>query len=350
MRRAIIMTSIYEPDNLVDWHSQLGPNDFIVVAGDLKSRHDYVRGLLAELPGDHRYLHPEDSYPWSTHRVVGFNSVQRRNLALLEALRREPDYVITLDDDNYPTPGWVDAVDRLMVPDTDDGTVDLTHVSSAGGWWNAGELCSPVVRCRGLPVDQRRWSRDLEPLTFSDPAPARVGVFASLWLGDPDIDAVDRLVLDPTVRSVADYVATLEPGTWCSFNSQATAFRAELAPLLMMWPGCGRYDDIWASYAARAVMDTTDWRVAYGAPAVRQTRNDHDVVRDMEVELLGYRHTPHLTTVMRELGALLPRDVSVTERLRRLAASLVLAAPYLPADVLRAFPAWFEDLERLGIK
>ena len=343
MKRALITTTIHRPDNLVDWHAQLRDGDVVIVAGDLKTPHNEVREVLKSLPGESVYLHPgEDSHQFQTHAVVGYNTIQRRNLALLEAITHQPDYIITVDDDNYPSVQWVDAVDRILTGET----VDDAATVSVTGWWNPGQLCHPVVTHRGFPLSERNHS----PRTERMPAYSRVGVFASLWTDDPDIDAIERIVYDPFVTSVSDEAVVLAAGTWAPFNSQATAFRAELAPLMLMWPGCQRYDDIWASYCARTVMDVLDWRVRYGQPTVRQLRNPHDLVHDMEEEMLGYRYTSALTLSLRRIGKMLSHDMSVAEATRYVYAQLIKHCPFLPAQTLRGFDAWVSDLTTVGVK
>lgn len=363
MRRALITTTIHRPDNLRDWAAQLSDEDgdLIVVAGDRRTPHLEVERLLDELDCDAVYLHPDDESPHESARVIGYDTIQRRNLALLEVLR-DFDYVITVDDDNYPDENWIRRVDELL----GDHALSVEEVTSPSGWWNPGDLCRPPVIHRGYPLDQRMTHPEPQTLgvrtvsATAETVAAPIGVFASLWLGDPDIDAVERIVRDPVVTDVA--VATgraAAVGTWAPFNSQATAYRRELAPLMMMWPGCGRYDDIWASYAARVVMDSIGWLVFYGRPVVRQSRNPHDVIADMRAEMLGYQYTPRLVETLRliahQLQSVVVRGadvgvVPVVERLRFVYAQLVNYCEFLPAQTLRAFPAWLSDLERLEIK
>jgi hypothetical protein len=123
---------------------------------------------------------------------------------------------------------------------------------------------------------------------------ARIGVAAGLWLGDPDIDAATRIVNAPQVLQLSDTVRSglaVAPGCFTPFNSQNTAFRADLAALMMVWVDVGRYDDIWAAYAAeRVMMDTGDW-VHFGPPLVWQERNAHDLIKDLKDELYGMEHT-----------------------------------------------------------
>jgi hypothetical protein len=55
------------------------------------------------------------------------------------------------------------------------------------------------------------------------------------------------------------------------FNSQNTFFTRHALAHYFVLPGVGRMDDIWASYHLQSL----GFRVAYGAPSVRQNRNAH---------------------------------------------------------------------------
>ncbi len=51
-----------------------------------------------------RYLGPAEQELMGTRcsEIIGWNSVQRRNLALLAAIQSHPEVIITVDDDNIP--------------------------------------------------------------------------------------------------------------------------------------------------------------------------------------------------------------------------------------------------------
>lgn len=346
MRTAIVTTTINVPVGLTTWARQLKPGDVMIVAGDRKTPHDEVLRLLERWAvefGIHTpYLYAgseQDRYDVAP--LIGWNTIQRRNLATLEALRYRPDFIFTVDDDNFPERG--DHVRRVLDVLRGDAVDPLVEVSAPSGWFNAGALLKPAVVHRGFP---QRYRLDREVTTraaTTDSAP--VGVHASLWLGAPDIDAAERWHHDPETFAPAPTTVQLAPDTWCPFNSQATAYRGELAPLLMVPPGLGRYDDIWGSYVARRIMDVFGWTVAYGAPYVRQERNPHDVVRDLEQELYGMRHTDAFVLGLRSLeldGA----GKTVLDVLGDVTTALA-TLDYLPEITRRFMPAWVRDVRRV---
>jgi hypothetical protein len=347
MRRALITTTINIPRNLTAWRSHLTDEDHVIVIGDLNTAHYDVCEFLDTLPGHNEYLAPKDQTRFRVSETLGWNCIQRRNIAVLRAIELGVNSITTIDDDNYPVNNvWFDQLPDPAI---------IRGLSSVSGWWDPGTLCRPEVTHRGYPLSQRHMNAFYD--TKVEHIDARIGVWASLWLGDPDIDAVERITLRPTVQNVA-HSQILAPGTWAPFNSQATTIRRELAPLLFMWPGVGRYDDIWASYLARAVMDPLGWRVGYGFPLVRQDRNEHDLVTDLENELFGMRWTDvlvaHLRHMSEDVNTLrlqdrpfpITDDAVVTEIMAGITDTLKNSTfEWLPRQTLRAFDAWYKDLE-----
>lgn len=338
---ALITTTVNVPENLRAWRAAgMSRDDVVIVVGDRKTPHAEVRDLLKSLRGENVYLHPDDQANWQISDVLGWNTIQRRNIALLEAMRYQPDYIITVDDDNFPVTN--DHFDRLEIAFS--GASRHALVSTDTGWWNAGTLLDPPVTVRGFPLTQRHVTHTTQHLNQLD-SPLRVGVVASLWLGDPDIDAVERIAVDPEIKRLrSDVNIVLNRGTWCPFNTQSTAFRAELAPFMLMWPGVGRYDDIWASFVTQRVMEVLGYNVLFGQPLVQQYRNEHNLLTDLRAELLGMEYTEEVTQVLR--GVSLTSDMSPRQLL---AACLDAVAPlgWLPKQTSQSFEAWLTDLEEV---
>jgi hypothetical protein len=356
VKRALITTTIHTGLRLGRWAQQLDRGDVIIIAGDQRSPHTELRELVGWLETEYCvrsiYLDPETQeqrFP-RTSRAIPWNCVQRRNLALLEALTHGPDYVITVDDDNVPNDNaWVRHVDGIMAG-TDD--VTITVRSEQSGWWDPGRLNRPHSVFRGFPIEWRHrltgsqeWDFKRDSL-IDDRHP--IGVFQSMILGDPDCDAVERIVRDPRVTACLGNVIC-ERSTWAPFNSQATVWHKDIAPLMFMWPFVGRYDDIWAAYTARAIMDPLGRYVRYGYPLVHQDRNAHSVLTDLRMELLGMEHTLDVARALRAESA----HVTVDERpIDALAAmyAVIRSLRFLPPELNVALDAWLADLAEVGVK
>ena len=273
--------------------------------------------------------------------MIGWNCIQRRNIALLEAIKLNPDIILTIDDDNYPVDDNYKA--DMITAFTGGNTL---KIQTTTGWYNPGDMLFPNVVARGYPLSQRHVDNEpssVKTLNDND----KIGVVASLWLGDPDIDAVERICCQPDVTSMmTDVNYALHPDTWAPFNTQATAFRTIFAPFMMVWPGVGRYDDIWASYLTQRAMEDSDYRLSFGHPLVRQDRNPHNLVTDLKNEIYGMEYNEAMINEIRNLP--------FVQKIETIQDSIVVLnkwydtlyqTKWLPDNTCAAFDAWYADVD-----
>lgn len=274
---AIVTTSVNEaPEAYAHW-AEVGT---LIVAGDLNSPpklETYVRNDLGGV-----YLSPEyqQDYAWS--ESVGWKNIQRRNAAIMYALqqRDEFDYLLTVDDDNAPARSAREFVDGHI--DAINHTPHSVVTARVGSYLNTGVFCEPQFHQRGVPYGV---NTDSVVRRFKN-TPPTVVVSQAQVLGDPDCDAIERIVNHPFVKAVKANV-TIEPGTYTAFNSQATLWRRDWAPVMAVLPNLGRYDDIFASFVFARLARTYNVALFVGEPCVVQTRNDHDLTKDLAAEVWG---------------------------------------------------------------
>lgn len=275
--------------------------------------------------------------------IIGDNSIQRRNIALLEALKWGADIIVSVDDDNIPIdPNYFVKFESLFTwprsnlafgrPMPFDGL--CAH--SVNNWFDPGQFLSPPATHRGFP------SQIVPETYFESITGAKIGVAAGMVLGDPDTSAVERIARSPRVSGVSEILKAgivVHPTTHTVFNSQNTAIIRELAPAWAMWSGVGRYDDIFASLIVQRVMRERNYYVHFGRPFTYQERNKHDLTRDLAGELWGMQKIAHIAAALDETN--LPR-VSVAEDTRRLFEAI---GHLLPPITTQAELAFLEDCE-----
>ncbi|KKW14662.1 MAG: hypothetical protein UY55_C0005G0010 [Candidatus Jorgensenbacteria bacterium GW2011_GWB1_50_10] len=337
MRLVLITTTIHVP-NVLRSYRRFEPDMEILIAGDRKTPHDEVRVLANEI-GNATYFSDKDQERagYRCSEVMGWNKIMRRNFALLEAIRSHAEIIISIDDDNLPLSNKhiTDFNSSLSTP------FDGFKATSETGWVNAAEYLAPKVYYRGFPFTQRNIDHVPSMVTAEN---AKVGVANGLTLGDPDINAIDRIL----TRSMTYHASPiLESGfvvdqkCFSPFDSQNTAFNRELSPLMMMLIGVGRYDDIFASYIAERIMWETDWHVHFGKPFVWQTRNQHNQWINLRDELFGMEYTEKfvedLQTAELEKNDIIGNLQRVYDHLAK--------SDYLPQIVFDMARAWLEDLE-----
>lgn len=319
MKTALITTTIFTPKVLA-LYRKLGPNVKFFIALDNKMD---GAGIAKEFPSDPLMSWLTSDWQkgsgYSCSELIGWNTVRRRNIALLEALKWGANVIVTIDDDNVPIGSYFGApfiFHDMSYRRSDDVAEDdydapmSWHITgprawnglkatSPSKWFDAGQLMLPRTPHRGFPYDKKA-QPSYEPIVD-----AKIGVAAGLCLGDPDIDAVTRIATAPIVHTVSELaragVVTDPRETWTVFNTQNTAFIRELAPAMFCAPGLGRFDDIVASLITQRVMRSRGLHVHFGQPFVWQQRNSHNLIRDLEEEVWGMRH---LTEIADELDGL----------------------------------------------
>jgi hypothetical protein len=259
----------------------------------------------------------------------------RKMLGYLRAIEMGAEVIVDTDDDNIPKPGW--AFPAF------DGMFD--RVQGAHGFVNVYELFTEQrIWPRGLPLDliTTRFSLDRH-VTRGE---CRVGVWQGLADEDPDVDAIYRLTSDApcTFRDRAPVV--LAAGTFCPFNSQNTAIRRELFPLLYL-PAyvTFRFTDILRSLVAQPIMGLAGYQLGFLGATVIQRRNPHDYMQDFVSEIPMYRECRRALEIA--AGAVSPKRC-VCENLLAAYASLHDAG-IVEAREISALEAWIGDLHALGV-
>ncbi len=268
MNKLIVTTTIHEPTEAIHKYRKMEGWTLIVI-GDLKTPHDLYRCLE-----DVVYLSPDDQEK-RYHRLsnlIGWNTIQRRNIGFLIAAEMGADLIATVDDDNIPLNNWGKDI-KLNT------TVDVTCYES-------NQICfDPLFVTgyydlwhRGFPVqllDKRGYSSQQKQETFD--------IQANFWNGDPDVDAVCRIKYNPNC-TFNDNLFPFATSVFSPFNSQNTILTRRAIKDYFVFPQTGRMDDIWASY----YMEALGYKVIYDVVTVRQDRNDHDLMKDFVQETNGY--------------------------------------------------------------
>lgn len=282
MIKVITTTTIFPPSEsllkfaaMEDW--------ILVIAGDLKTPISFESDLKYQLDDDCErnnivYLSPKDQEKLDVKLsdAIGWNCIQRRNFAFLYAyIVLGAEIFSSVDDDNIPYPNWGKEIFAGQFVECDE--------------WQTNEPAfdplTPTVHSRlwhrGYPIELVR-DRYKQVLTLQTKM-LKCDVQANLWDGEADVDAICRLSYE---TSECRFRQTERPYTSnkpSPFNSQNTILSREAMPHYFMFPGVGRMDDIFASYHVQA----QGYRVMYGGPTVVQKRNEHNVLVDMQNELIG---------------------------------------------------------------
>lgn len=226
--------------------------------------------------------------------MFDYNTPDRTILGGMLAYLRGSQRIIAVDDDNFVTEddfmGWHSEVGKVK-------TRQL--VKSNTGWFNVHESLLSDIEFypRGFPFGQRH-KRVKADVSYER---KRTAINQGLVLGDPDIDAIQRLA-HPIVaggmssRNEPQY-GLLE--TWSPFNYQNTCLCRELIPCYFRPKSGLRNADIWTAYIFNRLVEHIGDVITFGHPLVRQERNKHNFFDDLKVELQNNEETDYFCQTLR---------------------------------------------------
>ena len=266
----IVITSINEPTEAVRQYAKWKGWSVIVI-GDEKT--------------------PAEWY-WPNVNYIGFeerdeslpkNSYSRKILGYIYAIRAGAQWIFETDDDNIPYPHAQGILENMIegwqVPESwrsENGWLNIHRLMGEDEWWPRGyplELVKDNHMERGGVI--KPWS-----------------IMQFMCNKDPDVDAISRLTNDNEIYFTQDRTVVLEEGTFCTINSQATLWGKEAFPFMLlpiMVPD--RVTDILRGLMATVCCWSIGRSVAYSGALVRQDRNPHNLLSDLNEEFQLYINT-----------------------------------------------------------
>lgn len=301
MNKYIVTTTIYSPSKATLRFCEIASKKdwkFIIV-GDTKTPHAAYKALEEKYPVV-TYLDPEQQqglYP-ELSDIIGWKTIERRNIGFVHAYKEGADVVATVDDDNIPYDSWGDdlilgkEVEVDCYNHQEFSVFDPISVTNHSTLWH-----------RGYPINYVPKKNRIEYAGKKKIVPK---VQAGFWDGDPDIDAICRLNHMPIVKF--DDFAPFTSNQFVPFNSQNTFIAREVLPCYAMLPYIGRMDDIWGAYVLQKFFPES---VVFSKASVFQDRNEQDLVTNLEHEIIGYRQTLELLNDLDNFKNYLPEKTNI---------------------------------------
>ena len=282
MKKIIITTTILPPTEAIEKYDAM-PDWHLIVTGDRKSPKSYPlkRGQFLNLD------YQQEFYPDLCSMVGPDSTARGRMIGMIEAFTQGADIIATIDDDNYPYEHWGRDIyigKETLVPFWDCGICfDPLSIQFAEIWH------------RGFPLELVR----KKPACKSSQKTITPLLQADFWDGDPDVDAMTRIVRAPNVKF--KHMNPFSGGPYSPVNSQNTFIAGKYAADYCPFSHIGRHEDIWAGYVFQAYHPSS---TIYGLATVehRQDRSMSSLVRDLEDELYGYKNTLRLLKDLLDVG------------------------------------------------
>lgn len=280
MKKAIVTTTINSPTKALMAFAEIAMRDewTLIIIGDMKTPDSEYDDFCAKYEGAVVYIDMKTQEKMSQELsdLIGPNCIQRRNFGLIYAYQHGAQIIATVDDDNIPYPKWGQNV---VVGKEYAVSVFKTQAKA----FDPLSVTHPQLWHRGFPIEE------LDNRTLSKPQllKRKILVQADMWDGAPDIDAICRIAMNPQVTFNPSLIH-FAGDKMGPFNSQNTFLHRDAIPHYFLFPHIGRMDDIWAGYGLQHKFPDS---VCYAKASVFQERNPHDLRKDLEAELIGYRHT-----------------------------------------------------------
>jgi hypothetical protein len=327
--KSIIITSIFAPTKAIEKFSQLSDYQ-LIVAGDKKSPSTWEAPNTTYLS-----IATQEQLGFQMSTQLPYNHYGRKMMGYLYAIQKGADIIIDTDDDNIPYENWeFPAMDgQYLVSPENAGFVNIYKNFTQQHIWP-----------RGFPLDlitSDKHVLDEETLKLKS---VQIGIWQGLADGDPDVDAIYRLTNNTECYFNEHAPVVLEQGTLCPFNSQNTAIRRELFPLLYM-PAyvTFRFTDILRGLVAQPIMWAHGYRLGFTKATVVQERNPHDYMRDFESEIPCYLHPNEVIKIVTE--AINPNNSVATNLLK--AYEALLEVDIVTAPEISLLKLWLQDLDNL---
>lgn len=297
MNKFIVTTTINNPTIATLKFCEIADkkNWQFVIIGDTKTPHQEYR-LLEKNFKNVKYLDPqqqEELYA-ELSEIIGWKTIQRRNIGFLYAYDNGADIMATVDDDNIPYENWgVNYIGQTIEVDMYEPELDIfdpLSITKDNYIWH-----------RGYPIE---YLHGRHRVIYKGKINRKVLIQADLWDGDPDIDAMARLIHKPIVK-YSDIISPYCSNKISPFNSQNTFLSREVIPYYAVLPFIGRMDDIWGAYILQERFPNS---LIFSPASVYQERNVQDLIVNLEKEIIGYRNTLQLTKNLLNLDRVLPKE------------------------------------------
>ena len=329
MKNTVVLTSIHPPTPAVRQFAALEDWDVLVV-GDLKTPRDW------HCPGV-RFVSTaqQETLGFRIIPELPWNHYARKMIGYLLAAREGTPLIAESDDDNLPERAWTFPEFNGVYAQIPAGceAVNIYSLFTRQSIWP-----------RGFPL-----TRITAPESAIDPAAltaqqVRIGIWQALADDDPDVDAIYRLTVNRPCRFARRDPVALPPGTFSPFNSQNTAFRRELLPLMYLPAHVNfRVTDILRGYVAQPILWAAGYHLGFSGPTVRQARNAHVLQADFASELPLYMEAERIMSLVQED---VRTEASISDNLFTVYANLARAA-LVPERELDLLTAWLEDTAAL---
>lgn len=327
MQQSVVITTIFEASEAVRAYGRLSECSLIVV-GDEKTPAGWSCAGAEYLS-----LDVQAEVGPALAASLPHNHYCRKMFGYLLAAGQGAEVLIDTDDDNLPKDNWgFPAFDgRFETVAGGPGFVNIYQWFTDAAIWP-----------RGLPLELISARHDTAGELSA--RPCNVGIWQGLADGDPDVDAIYRLTSNVPCFFTERAPLVLPEGAVCPFNSQNTATRRALFPLLYLPAHVSfRFTDILRGLVAQPIMWLYGYKLGFTQATVLQERNPHDYMKDFKSEIPMYLDGRRVVEIV--AAAISARESLESNLLNAYAA--LLGEGIVSVEEMYTLEAWLKDLGRV---
>ena len=332
-----VLTTINSPDERVsDWMEITG--NHTIVVGDKKTPSSWIHSKC-----DFMSLDDQIKSEFATASLLPENHYTRKNLGYLYAIKKGAQAIIDTDDDNFPN---IQQWNKLL----DSNFEVLEHAPSKKiSFKNIYSYFSDSdipFWPRGFPIQLiNNKETGIKSNDVSKSQRSNIGLWQCMVDGDPDIDAIHRLIFKFTPQFCAKAALIMGNNIFCAFNSQNTLWLdSELFPLLYLPSTVSfRFTDILRGYIAQAVINTSSKNWGFYQATAYQERNEHNLMNDFRSEVSMYSNMNEIFQIIFECCK---HNSSISDNLINCYSEL-RKNDYVEENELKILNLWMADLNHL---
>jgi hypothetical protein len=327
---AVVITSINSPTKAVEKYAEISSLQTIVI-GDTKTPKDWrLDGAI--------YLSVEEQIKKYSEFGEGLpvRHYCRKNIGYLEAMRLGYKIIVDTDDDNLPLDNWriPERKGSFLCSPRDQDFINVYSYFSDSFIWP-----------RGLPLECVKSKQSQTFKTNLKERALHVPVWQGLANGDPDVDAVYRLIINKPCTFDNRAPIVLDKGTVSPYNSQNTISYEEAFTLLYLPSSVSfRFTDILRGLIGQVILWDHGCRLGFFEATVFQDRNIHNYFDDFKDEIPVFLNSRNVIDIAQ--GAIVSGQ-SMQEQLREIYRALVKEEIVGPTEI-KLVDLWLKELRKFN--
>ena len=277
-----VLTTINDPDDRIyDWE-KITKNKSIVI-GDKKTPTSWNHSSCSYIS-----IEEQLNSEFTIANILPDNHYAKKNIGYLYAIKKGAKTIIDTDDDNFPEViEWNKLLNSEFETNEHTPSENISFKNIYSYFSNSEIPFWP----RGFPLNFVNSDKSIiqaEDIKKSEVD--SVGLWQCMVKGDPDIDAIHRLIFSNSPSFFSNEALMMGCNNFCAFNSQNTLWSdSALFPLLYLPSTVSfRFTDILRGYVAQAAINVSSKSWGFYSATSYQERNDHNVMNDFRSEVSMY--------------------------------------------------------------